>query len=70
MNRLLDSLKEPLGVGPVCPLGVAAPTMEPEADQLLVGFGLLEDDKGGRGHGDQPAVRVFGRMQDNAPSHA
>ena len=70
VQRLLDGVEEPLGVGPVSPLGVAAATVEPEVDQVLVGLGLSGDDKGGRGYGDQPAVRVLGRMQDNTPSRA
>jgi hypothetical protein len=70
MQCLADRLKEALGVGPVRPLGVATATVEPEVNQVLIGLGLLRDDKGGRGHGDQPAIVVLGRMQDNAPSHA
>ena len=48
VQRLLDRFEEPLGVGPVRPLGVSASTVEPEVDQMLIGFGLLRDDKGGR----------------------
>ena len=46
-SGLLDRFKEPLGVGTVRPLGMAAATVEPKVDQMLVGLGLLRDDEGG-----------------------
>ena len=35
--------------------------------RMLVGIGLLVDDKGGRRHRDQIASRVFVRIHDNSP---
>jgi hypothetical protein len=35
---------------------------------MLIGFGLLGDDKGGRRHRNQPAIRVLKRIHDNVIS--
>jgi hypothetical protein len=67
---LLNRFEKPPSIFTVCSLGVSASAMKPEFDQMLIGIGLLGDDKGGCGHRDQPASRVFVRMQDNTPYHA
>lgn len=67
---VIDHCKELLGVTTVCSLSMSGATMQPKLDQMLIRIGLLGDDKCGRRHRNQPAVRVFNRMQDNTPSRA
>lgn len=70
MEWLFDRTKETVSITAVSPLRVAAATVEPKLNQVLVRLGLTRDQAVAVWRWDQFISRRISRMQDNIPSRA